>query len=118
MSLIKLIRAAAPNGPGGEDGQRARLELMPALSTPQIDELARKLVCPLPKEVRKLLGFCRGFHGSFADWVDFGGALGSYEQAEIFPHGLPIAGDGLGNHWVVDLLPSSKVWGPIYFACH
>ncbi len=23
-----------------------------------------------------------------------------------------------GNFWVIDLLPTSKTWGPIYFACH
>jgi hypothetical protein len=53
-----------------------------------------------------------------ADIVDFTGEDCSFEQREIFPHGHPIAGDGYGNFWVVDLLPSSQDWGPIYFACH
>jgi hypothetical protein len=34
------------------------------------------------------------------------------------PHGLPIAQDGCGNYWVMDLQPESPNWGPIYFCCH
>jgi len=36
----------------------------------------------------------------------------------LVPHGLPIAHDGFGNYWVVDLQPGSPNWGPIYFCCH
>lgn len=31
---------------------------------------------------------------------------------------MPIASDGCGNYWVVDLCPGAKKWGPIYFCCH
>ena len=50
------------------------------------------------------------------DVVDFTGSQCSFQHDEIFPHGLPIAADGYGNFWVIDLLPSSADWGPIYFA--
>jgi hypothetical protein len=36
----------------------------------------------------------------------------------LLPHGLPIAHDGYGNFWAVDLQPGSDKWGPIYFSCH
>ena len=39
-------------------------------------------------------------------------------SALAFPYGLPIAADGYGNFWVVDLHPHTVHWGPIYFACH
>ncbi len=71
----------------------------------------------MPAEIRELLAFCRGFYAAL-DVVDFTGEQCSFQQDEIFPHGLPIAADGYGNFWVVDLLPSSTDWAPIYFACH
>lgn len=76
-----------------------------------------RLPCALPPHVEELLALCRGFEGSAADLVDLLGELG-YGQDEIFPHGLPIAGDGYGNVWVVDLTASSTDFGPVYFACH
>jgi SMI1 / KNR4 family (SUKH-1) len=41
-----------------------------------------------------------------------------FEFEQAFPDGLPIAADGYGNFWVVDLHPDTTRWGPIYFACH
>ena len=38
--------------------------------------------------------------------------------APAFASGLPIAADGYGNFWVVDLHSHSAKWGPIYFVCH
>ena len=32
------------------------------------------------------------------------------------PDALPIAGDGCGNFWIVDM--AAGTWGPIYFCCH
>jgi len=101
-----------------EDGNAVELELSPGLSEVEIEEFGRTLPCPLPASVRELLAYCRGFSGLGVDLVDFTGRDCSYEQAEVFPHGLPIAGDGYGNFWVVDLDSDSREWAPIYFACH
>jgi len=76
------------------------------------------LPCPLPATIRELLGYCRGFSGLGVELVDFTGRDCNFEQAEVFPHGLPIAADGYGNFWVVDLLPGSREWAPIYYASH
>ena len=37
---------------------------------------------------------------------------------DIFPHTVPIAGDGFGNFWILDLVPGETEWGPVLFACH
>jgi hypothetical protein len=43
---------------------------------------------------------------------------GGHVPRRRFPHGIPIAGDGFGNYWIVDLFPQSTSWGPIYYWCH
>jgi len=118
VTPTEIIQQAQATALVDEDGEAVELELLPPLSAVQIDAFARQLPCNLPEEIRELLAFCRGFNGSVADIVDFTGEDCSFEQQEVFPHGLPIAADGYGNFWVVDLLPSSQEWGPIYFACH
>lgn len=118
MTPLEIVRQAQSTQLVDEDGEAVALELLPPLSAAEIDAFAATLPCPLPGEIRELLAYGRGFYGSAAETVDFTGEGCSYEQQEIFPHGLPIAGDGYGNFWVVDLLPSSQNWGPIYFACH
>jgi len=95
-----------------------RLEMLPALNEKEINEFEEHLPCRLPAEVREVLHHCRGFFGAATEPVDFTGRNNSFEMLEIFPHGIPIAADGYGNFWVVDLLPDSKDFSPIYFACH
>jgi hypothetical protein len=41
-----------------------------------------------------------------------------FEFEAAFSYGLPIAADGYGNLWVVDLHQDTVRWGPIYLACH
>jgi hypothetical protein len=41
-----------------------------------------------------------------------------FEFDQVFSYGLPIAADGYGYFWVVDLHPDTTTSGPIYFACH
>jgi cell wall assembly regulator SMI1 len=101
-----------------QDGDADPLNLEPGLSPAEIAAFEQRLPCSIPPGVRELLSSCRGFSGGAAERVDFTGVedLAGYE--DVFPHGLPIAADGFGNFWVVDLLPDSRAWAPIYFACH
>jgi hypothetical protein len=69
--------------------------------------------------MRDVLSLTRGIKPGLQE-IDFSGlslneALG---MDDVFPHALPIAGDGSGNFWVVDLHPGSKDWGPVFYACH
>jgi cell wall assembly regulator SMI1 len=112
-----LIRDAARKTFTTEDGETASLKLRPPLSEAEIAAFEARLPCLLPADVRELLAFCSGFSGVAVDFVDFTGHDCMFEF-ELFPHGVPLAADGFGNFWVVDLLPESQHWGPIYFACH
>jgi hypothetical protein len=58
-----IIRQAQSATLTDEDGEPLALEMLSPLSPAQIDAFAARLPCPLPAEIRELLGFCSGFHG-------------------------------------------------------
>jgi cell wall assembly regulator SMI1 len=118
MRPLETILEAQKKSLTTEDGDADPLELAPPLSEDEIAAFEAELPCKLPGEIRELLSHCSGFTGGAADFVDFTGKQCNFAQEEVFPYGLPIAADGFGNFWVIDLLPISKTWGPIYFACH
>jgi hypothetical protein len=118
MTPLEIILEAQKKPLTTEDGDADPLELAPPLSEDEISAFEAEFPCKLPREIRELLSHCRGFTGGATDFVDFTGKDCNFGQEEVFPHGLPIAADGFGNFWVIDLLPTSKTWGPIYFACH
>jgi cell wall assembly regulator SMI1 len=119
LTPAEIIKDAATWAMTDEDGDPSPLKLHPPLSESEIHEFETRLPCPLPAKIRDLLALCRGFESCYGvDILDFTGKECSFEMDWIFPHGLPIAGDGYGNFWVIDLLPESKDWGPIFFACH
>ena len=117
MTLIEIIRQAQADTLIDDDGRAVTLELLPGLSRTELDDLARQVPCRIPPDIEELLGVCRGFYGT-VERVDFTGWDLMFEFEPAFPNGLPIAADGYGNFWVVDLHPHSVQWGPIYFACH
>ena len=88
------------------------------MSKEELDDFARSLPAPPDDDARELLAFCSGIDGML-DQIDFSGRTlqGAFE-AEFVPYGLPIAHDGFGNYWVIDLQPECGNWGPIYFCCH
>lgn len=114
---IDVLRRALRTERFDEDGDRIELEVLPPPTDDEVVALRARLPCALPPHVGELLKFCRGFEGSPADVVDFLGEL-PYAHDEIFPNGLPIASDGYGNFWIVDLCAGSTDFGPVYFACH
>ena len=116
MSLVEIIQRALAGNLVDEDGRPEKIELLPALTEQELKAFDATLPVPLPSEVADLLLYCRGFDGLVE--VDFTGETLSFEWESIFPYALPVASDGLGNFWVIDLQPKSVEWGPIYFACH
>jgi cell wall assembly regulator SMI1 len=117
MALVDLVRDAAGESFQSKDGRPISLEFSPGMTEDELRTLESELPCPIPPDVRDLLKYCRGFTGfGPVDAVDFNDpdAFGH----EAFPHPHPIATDGCGNFWIVDLLPNSTHWGPIYYACH
>ncbi|MGO8751801.1 MAG: SMI1/KNR4 family protein [Thermoguttaceae bacterium] len=117
MTAIEHIKAAQQSKLVDEDGDQVSLELLPPLAGEEMASLQERLGQPLPDELRMILTFCSGIDGCLAG-VDFTGASMSFAQEEIFPNGLPIAADGFGNYWVLDLTPETTQVAPVFFACH
>jgi SMI1 / KNR4 family (SUKH-1) len=117
LTPLEIIRRAQAATLIDEDGDVVTLDLFPGLSRAELQDFAEQVPCRIPPEIAELLGACRGFYGT-VDQVDFTGRDLMFEFEAAFPHGLPIAADGYGNFWVVDLHPDTTGWGPIYFACH
>jgi len=118
MKPVEMIKRALGRELTDEDGRPIEIELIPGLNEEEITRFESTLPCPVPEDVRNLLRFCRGFYGTAADVVDFTGQDLMFENKTFFPHGVPIASDGYGNDWVVDLSPDRTEFGPVWFACH
>ena len=113
MKPLEVILDAQTKLLTTEDDDPDPLELSRGLSQEELSAFESELPCKLPAEINELLLYCRGFTGGATDFVDFTGRDCNFEHEEVFPNGLPIAADGFGNFWVVDLLPASTTWGPI-----
>ena len=115
--LADTLRALAGLRLTDEDGGSHVLELLPPATEGQLRALEAGLPGPLPAEIREALqvttGLANGPLESFSllDLEGFG-------LEDAFPHPYAIAHDGSGNYWILDLLPDSDAWGPVYFACH
>jgi cell wall assembly regulator SMI1 len=117
VTPLEIIRRARADTLVDEDGRVVTLELLPGLSPTELQDLADQVPCRIPPEITELLRECSGFYGT-VEQVDFTGRDLMFEFEPAFSYGLPIAADGYGNFWVVDLHPDTVRWGPIYFACH
>ena len=99
------------------DGDVTVLELLPPATDAQTRALEAALPGPLPDEIRAALAVSTGLANgplesfSILDLEGFG-------LDEAFPHAYSIAHDGYGNYWVLDVLPDSTDWGPVFYACH
>jgi len=117
INPLEIIRQARAETVTDEDGHVVTLELLSGLAQTELQDFADQVPCRVPPEITELLRACSGFYGT-VELVDFTGRDLMFEFEPACPHGLPIAGDGYGNFWVVDLHPNTARWGPIYFACH
>lgn len=119
MTLAERFQAIKGRRFNDEDDEAYELLLLPPMSDAEIAALEKQLPCPIPADIRAALKVTRGFENGPLDVFEISGMLvGGFGMEEIFPHPFPIAHDGFGNYWVVDLLPTSTSWGPIYYACH
>lgn len=116
--LPDVLRALAGKQFVDEDGEPVVLELEPPATPEQIEALEAAFPCPIPEDIREGLRLATGLVGGPLESVSLLGLDGGFGVEEVFPHAHPIAHDGFGNYWIVDLLPESKEWGPVYFACH
>jgi hypothetical protein len=76
-----------------------------------------ELGVPLPAELRALLDQPPAFDDHAVE-IDLTGRSFSVGLEELFPAGLPIAADGFGNFWLLDLTPEAAWPVPVFFLCH
>jgi hypothetical protein len=118
MDPLEAIRRAQAARLVGEDGEEVELEVARGLSPAEIDRLADELGVPLSRELRALLEHTAGIDGGPLQTIDFTGRSLSFGDPDAFPTGLPIAGDGFGNFWILDLTSDDVETAPMFFACH
>lgn len=115
--LADTLRELAGRRLPDMDGGVTIVQLEPPATDEQLQRLEANLPCPLPDEIREALRLTTGLADgpvesfSLLDLEGFG-------LEEVFPHAYSLAHDGYGNYWVLDLLPDTTEWGPVYYACH
>jgi len=117
VDAVEEIRRAQATALVDEDGHGVVLEPAPPLTEDEIDALEAEVGLPLPPALQARLRHTAGIDGSALESIDFTGRSHDVELTEVFPHGLPIAHDGYGNFWVLDLTPDDPD-APVFFFCH
>src|SRR5258706_9505246 len=118
MDPLEAIRRAQAGRLVRKDGKEVELQLAPGLGPTDIERVAAETGAPLSRELRILLERTAGIDGGPLQAIDFTGHSLSLGAPDTLPWGLPIAGDGFGNFWVVDLPPDEVDTAPVFFACH
>jgi hypothetical protein len=117
---VQRLRDAAASGTlRDEAGHPVRLDLRPAAGPGTVRELTDSyaaLGAALPAELARLLDLTTGTEALLD--LDLTGARHSVEVAELLPAGHPVAADGFGNFWLLDLTPDTVETAPVFFACH
>jgi hypothetical protein len=103
VDAVEVIRASG-----------ARVER--GLDDEAIEALAAEVGTPFSAELREVLRVAASIDGPVE--IDFTGRSLSFGDDELFPACHAIAGDGFGNHWIVDLTPDAPQRAPVFFACH
>src|SRR4029453_13382560 len=115
--LPDTLRALAGRRLTDVEGHGHTVELLPPATAEQLSRVEAAAPAPLPPDIREALGVATGLANgpletfSLVDLEGFG-------LEEAFPCPWSVAHDGFGNYWILDLLPDSTTWGPVFFACH
>jgi len=115
--LADTLRALAGRRLTDVEGHGHTIELLPPTTAEQLSRVEAAAPAPLPPDIREALGVATGLANgplesfSLVDLEGFG-------LEEAFPCPWSVAHDGFGNYWILDLLPDSTTWGPVFFACH
>jgi cell wall assembly regulator SMI1 len=100
-----------------QDGKQHVLKLQPPATEAELRRVESALPCPLPDDVREALRVSKGLANGPLEAFSLL-ELEGFGLDEAFPNVYSIAHDRFGNYWVLDLLPDTTVWGPVFYACH
>jgi hypothetical protein len=117
VDAVAEIIAAQGRRLEDEDGREVQLVLGPGLSDDRIDALQASIGVPLPAELRDVLRFTREIDGAL-ELLDFTGEACDVALDDTFGAGLPIAADGYGNFWVLDLGFEAREQARVFYVCH
>lgn len=107
--LIAQIERARSSG--------RRVTVHPPLSIEQMADLETRSGASLPIEIRELIEYAGGF--SVDDFAVMFGVDEPFECEGLLPSGIPIATDGVGNFWIVEVGDDGGgLWGPVLFVAH
>lgn len=116
MDADARLRSVAESTLVDSRGHAVSLRLLPGLDEAGLSALQARFPVPLPAELLSLAGTTRGVEGLLG--LDLTGETHSVEVGELMPAGLPVAADGFGNFWVLDLTPDTTDVAPVFFLGH
>jgi hypothetical protein len=116
MDAVQRLRSVAESTLVDSRGRAVSLRLLPGLDETELEALRGSFPVPLPTELLRLAGATRGVEGLLD--LDLTGETHSVEVGELMPAGLPVAADGFGNFWVLDLTPDTIDVAPVFFLGH
>lgn len=117
MSPLQALKELLEDQFTSEDGEAFKATPHKGLSIAEVDSLAQHLPGQrLPDEIAGLLRFASGFNCEFFEGISFTNVDG-FALEHFFPNIVELAGDGLGNFWLLDIDYQGN-WGPVYYTCH
>jgi cell wall assembly regulator SMI1 len=119
MNPVEIIKTLKSEKLLDLDGTPMNIEFYEGLSEHEIDQLEVEHSLTLQTEVRELLTESSGMRNCGDVICEFAfDGLKSFQFSECFPNSLPIAHDGCGNFWVLDLCADIAWSGRIYLISH
>jgi hypothetical protein len=94
----------------------AGLRTGPPLDAADVARLQAALPVPLPQELTTLAAQTGQVDGLLD--LDLSGGRHDVEAGELMPAGHPVAADGAGNFWLLDLTPDTVETAPVFFLGH
>ncbi|MGX1930628.1 SMI1/KNR4 family protein [Flagellimonas sp. 2504JD4-2] len=117
MKPLDQLKSILGNQYESEDGDLYEIELLDGMSESEISAYQKSFPNQqLPEEIKELLGFARGFEFLPLEEIHFD-SYGQFGFEEMFLHSIPLAGDGFGNFWILDI-DSKGGWNNVYYVCH
>ncbi len=107
MDVVERLRAAASS---------SGLELLAGLDAGGVAAVQAGYPVPLPDDLVRLMSQTAGAPGLLE--LDLTGRRHDVETGELLPAGHPVAADGYGNFWVLDLTPDTGEAAPVFFLGH
>ena len=116
-NIIEILSLLETSDFRSDDGSRSSVSLLKGLTVSQIAEFQKRFPKPIPQDIVELLMFSAGLEIPRFERISFVGNL-DFAFEEVSPLGIPLATDGIGNFWLLDIEVESGRWGSVFFVSH